>query len=234
MLTTVFGLIGNVLRRIFEAILLVRRPRPIHSRGIVLRGELTWRRGSAPSGIEWVDRPPLGSLPVTARLSRSIGLPASLPDIIGLALRMETGGRTVDLELASTGLGVPSRFMLLPYRSPSRARFGTLLPYRSPVGPVLICARPVSSGVLPADGAALADALARRPWTLRLYHAGPTGQWHAFADVTLGTAVDQADGHLRFDAVRHPLPGASTYPWVHALRQPSYERVQLADDRRGP
>jgi len=220
-------LLGEALRSVFRVILLLRRPRPIHSRGRVLRGELSWITGAAAAGIRWIDEPPGHPLPVVARLSRSLGLPPALPDIIGLALRADAGGRPVDLELASTGLGIPSRFMLLPHRSPSHARFGTLLPYWSPRGPILLCARPVSSGEpLPAGGRPLDEALAKDPWLLRLYHATPTGKWHPFAELSLRLSENQDDARLRFDSVRHGLPGADTYAWVRALRQPSYHLVQ--------
>lgn len=193
----------------------------------MLVGEITWLRPSVPSGIHWIDEPPDRPLPVTARLSRSVGLPAVLPDVIGLAMRVDAGGRPADIELASTGLGVPSRFMLLPHRSPSRARFGTLFPYRSRLGPRLICARPLPRPhPLPAGGAALDSALAADAWRLRLYHASPTGKWHPFADLALRPGADQADEHLRFDSVRRPLPGADNYAWVRAARQPSYRAVQ--------
>ncbi len=39
-------------------------------------------------------------------------------------------------------------------------------------------------------------------------------------------SADQEDRGLRFDSVRHPLPGAGTYRWVERVRQPSYLRVQ--------
>jgi hypothetical protein len=225
--------VGEALRALFRAILVLRRPRPIHSRGRVLAGEVSWIPGAAPSGIRWIDEPPDHPLPVVARLSRSIGLPPVFPDIIGLALRLDAGGRPVDLELASTGLGVPSRFLLLPHRSPSHARYSTLLPYWSPGGPVLVCARPVSPGEpLPAGGAALERALAIGAWHLRLYHATPTGKWHAFADLSLRLSENQDDADLRFDSVRHGLPGADTYPWVRALRQPSYRLVQHPETRQ--
>src|SRR4051794_8155051 len=113
MLTRTALSVGRMLRALFEAILLLRRPRPIHARGRVLEGELTWIPGAARSGIRWIDEPPNGAAPVVARLSRSLGLPPALPDIIGLALRVDAGGRPADIELASTGLGIPSRFLLL-------------------------------------------------------------------------------------------------------------------------
>ena len=216
---------GDALRLVFRAILLLRRPRPIHSRGRVLRGELTWLEGALPSGIRWIDEPPDGSLPVVARLSRSVGLPAALPDVIGLALRVDAGGRPADIELASTGLGIPSRFLLTLHRSPSRARFGTLLPYRSPRGAVLVCALPDRGEALPAGGDALDDALARG-WRLRVCHATATGRWHPFAVLSLRLSDEQDDAGMRFDAVRHPLPGAETYAWARALREPSYDLVQ--------
>lgn len=225
-------LVGVLLRDVFAGILAVRRPRPIHVRGLVLTGEITWRAHPTHSGIAWVDDRPAEPVPVVARMSRSIGLPAWLPDVIGLALRVEvaTGRdgerRPADLELASTGSGVPSRFMLLPHRRPSRARLTTLLPYRSERGPVLIGARTISPQDLPADRRSIARILSLEPWRLRLYHARPTGRWHAFADVELRPADDQVDERLRFDRVRHPLPGAGTYDWVRGAHQPSYRLTQ--------
>jgi hypothetical protein len=226
MLDRLSGVAGAALRGLFSLMLLVRRPRPIHSRGVVLEGGLTWIGGTVESGIRWIDDAPPSPVPVVARLSRSVGLPPALPDIIGLALRCEADGRPVDVELATTGIGVPSRFFLLPHRSPSRGTYGSLLPYRSTRGPVLLCARGVSGRMLPAGVDEIADALRAEPWTIRLYFATPTGKWHPFAQVDLRTAAQQDDRDLRFDAVRHPLPGAGTYRWVERLRQPSYLRVQ--------
>jgi hypothetical protein len=218
--------LGRVLRAGFAALLAVRRPRPIHSRGRVLRGWITWLDGASTSGIRWIDEHPGEPLPIVARLSRSLGLPAPLPDILGLALRVGTDAGPADIELSSTGLGIPSRFMLLPHRSPSSARFGSLLPYRSALGPILICAIPLAPADLPSGGEALDKALTREPWRLRLHHATPTGRWHPFAEISLHLADDQSDEALRFDSVRHHLPGAEIYPWHRRLQQPSYRFVQ--------
>jgi hypothetical protein len=220
--------IGAALRVLFGAILLVRRPRPIHAAGSVLRGHIQWLDGAAPAGIAWIDEAPAEPVPVIARLSRSVGLPPALPDIIGLALRVDADGRPADIELASTGIGVPTRFLLTPHRSASRATLGTLFPYRGARGPVLLCARTIAPRMLPAGGDALADALIRG-WRVRLFHATPLGKWHGFADVTLRLHEEQSDTDLRFDAVRRALPGAGTYDWVRAVRQPSY---RLAQGRR--
>jgi hypothetical protein len=217
------ALAGRVLQGVFAAIMLVRRPRPIHSRGVILTGRMTWLGTSAPSGISWIDGAPSAGTTVTARVSRSVGLPAPLPDVIGLAMRMPTADGFADLELASTGIGVPGRFVLVPHRTPSRATFGSLFPYRGTSGPVLVCARPVSP-TLPPDLAGIRDALTRESWRLRLYFTTPTSRWRVFAEVALHTAPD--DDFLRFDALRHPLPGAGSYRWERLARQPSYRLAQ--------
>ncbi|WP_133545999.1 hypothetical protein [Microbacterium sp. BK668] len=226
MLTRIAQFAGWMLRAAFAAILLLRRPRPIHSRGRVLEGWITWLPNAAPSGIAWIDTVPPAPQPVVARLSRSVGLPDGFPDILGLALRFDADGRPADLELSSSSLGIPSRFLLLPQRSPARARLGTLLPYRGTQGPVLVCARTLAPGALPAGGPALDEELETSGWRLRLHHATTTGKWHPFADVELRLAPDQDDTELRFDAARHPLPGSEQYAWIRALRDPSYGLVQ--------
>lgn len=225
---------GRILRTVFAGMLVLRRPRPIHARGELFDGTVRWLRGPRDTGLGWVDDPePGSSVPVRARLSRSLGLPDGLPDVWGLALRVpgsDAGGAQDDLDLraraadaddahiefASTGAGVPLRFALVPHRRPERARLGILLPYRGTRGPVLLLARTIAG-----------DPHHRLGWRLLLSTASPLGRWRAFAELELRPSPDQDDA-LRFDAGRHPLPGSDVYPWVRALRQPSYDRVQRA------
>lgn len=223
---------GRVLRGVFAAMLAVRRPRPIHPHGVELHGEASWL-AQAPSGIQsgvrWVDDPPPGPQRVVARASRSLGTPAPLPDIIGLALRFQTPDALdgeADLELASTGVGVPGRFALLLHGSPSRAHLGSLLPYVGDRGPVLIAARTIGPVDLPPAPAALAERLRHESWRLRLYVATPLGRWHPFAELVLRAGAGPVDTPARFDAGRRLLPGARMPAWVRAVRQPSYDRVQ--------
>lgn len=219
--------VGTALRGFFSLLRRIRHPRPIHSRGLVLTGQATWIPDAAPSGIAWIDGVREKPLEVTARLSRGVGLPDKLPDVLGLALRFHTDeGRPADVLLASTGIGFPSRFVLVPRRAATGATFGSLLPYRSPRGPVLICARSVPSRLLPADLEGLQRSLQEQPWQVRLYHASPTEKWHPFADVLLRPAAEADSAELRFDPVGHSLPGSTTYPWVRRVRAPSYLAAQ--------
>lgn len=231
--TQLSSMAGRALTGVFRTILLVRRPRPIHPHGVDLEGEVSWLGGSQ-SGIRWIDDPPAEPVPVRARASRSIGFPAPLPDIVGLAMRFEAEGRVADLELASTGSGVPGRYGLLLHRSPSRAHLNTLLPYLGDRGPVLLAARTIAPKDLPAALPALATRLQHDAWRLRLYAATPRGLWHPFADVVLRATPGRGDSPLRFDAGRRLLPGARLPGWIQAVRQPSYDLVQRhGGDARG-
>lgn len=237
----VAALLGVALRGVFAVLHLFRHPRPIHSRGLVLRGEVRRTGATVPSGIAWIDDhdapmpdgsgiprsdAPGGSVPVRARVSRSVGLPSWLPDVIGLALRVDIDGRPADIELSSSARGVPGRFLLAPRWSASGAIFSTLLPYRGDAGPVLVSALSSAPDTLPAKLTDLRRELAARPWRLTLAFATPSGPWHPFADVILRADDDQDDADLRFDAVRRSLPGAGWYRWIRVLREPSYRLVQ--------
>jgi hypothetical protein len=223
--TRIWTVAGRALRAGFAGILRVRRPRPIHPRGVELHGEATWL-GPSVSGIRWIDDPPPGPRRVTGRASRSLGLPAPLPDIIGLALRFDGEADAVDLELASTGIGVPGRFTLRLHGSPSRAHLATLLPYLGDRGPVLLAARTISPADLPTALPPLATRLRDEPWRLRLFVAMPGGPWHPFAALELRATPDGRDTPMRFDAGRHLVPGSRLPRWVDAVRQPSYDLVQ--------
>jgi hypothetical protein len=142
-----------------------------------------------------------------ARVSRSVGLPPALPDVTGLALGFETGRGRADLELATSWLGLPGRFLLRPTRS-IHGVFGSLMPYRGDFGPVLVSAR---TRIRTNDA-----------WKIDLFHATASSTWSRFAVVTLATNGLPDSANLRFDAVVNPLPGATTYEWTRRLRQPSY------------
>ncbi|MET4636851.1 hypothetical protein [Mycetocola sp. 2940] len=219
--------VGHLLANVFALLQRWRHPRPIHPHGVALEGTVRFLTGSAPTGLSCFDDPVSAEIAVSARASRSLGVPAPLPDVIGLALRLSLPTGPADLVLASTGFGFPSRFWLAFQRSPSRARFTTLFPYRSARGPVLIAARTIEPASLPTEPSALARALEKTTWRLRLYSATTAGRWYPFAIVELGRSPEQAiDTSDRFDPMRNPLPGSDWYPWERRLRQPSYSNVQ--------
>ncbi|MHA7263655.1 hypothetical protein ACX80W_10685 [Arthrobacter sp. TMN-37] len=129
---------GGGFAGVFRIMKILRPVRPIHPHGVRLGGTLTVD-GSATSGIPWLDT--AGSTPVQARLSRSVGLPGPLPDIVGLAVRIPSGDAVADVLLASTGSSPVGRFLLVPRRDIARSPLTTMMPYRGERGPVLLAAR---------------------------------------------------------------------------------------------
>jgi hypothetical protein len=178
--------------------------KPLHPEGVVTDGVLHRFGAEVASGAAWLDG--VGEDHVRMRRSRAVGLPAPAPDIFGLALRAPLpGGGYGDLLFASTGLGRLTRFTLTPARTPYTRPLTTLLPYRTPSGPVLL------------------SAVHRAEDSLDLAWAAGTGRWRRFASLRLGQdpALSE-DAPVSFDPVRNPLPGLDVYDWVSRLREPSY------------
>ena len=212
---------GHVFALIFRTLKKVRPDRPIHPDGVALVGTLERYGHDLASGISWVDSP--GTDHVTARLSRSLGLPDALPDILGLAVRIPKGEGHADVLLASTGASRAGRFILTLHRSPTAAVFTTLMPYKGEAGPVLLAARTLQAPALPlAAPGPFRRALGENLWALGFYYSRPGGTWTQFATLTLGIAPGLADTATRYDPVLNPLSGSGTYRWARRLREPSY------------
>jgi hypothetical protein len=202
---------GAVLAGATRAVAALRPAvKPLHPAGVTLTGRIH-RHGSEPlAGVPWLDEP--GEDDVVVRLSRAVGLPAALPDIHGLAIRLRADEGDADLLLASTGWGRFSRFVLTASRDPSARPMTTLLPYRTQAGPLLIGAR------------------AMGPHSHTLAWAVRGGAWQTFGVLILSgeTAADQ---DISFDPVRHQLPGLEQYPALVRLREPAYTRARASSDR---
>ncbi|WP_251042747.1 SRPBCC family protein [Arthrobacter sp. ISL-69] len=208
---------GRAFAAMFRALKLARPDRPIHPDGVGLDGVLTRTGdGGRSSGIDWLDA--RGVDPIEARFSRSVGLPQTLPDILGLALRITpSDGGTADVLFASTGWKVPGRFLLMPTLDAATAALTTLMPYRGRKGPVLLGLRTVS---LPSG------SLASGEWVLGLYWARPAGPWRQCGELRLRAAPIPSDTRLRFNPLENQLPGARTYAWTRRLRERSYRAAQ--------
>ncbi|WGY00680.1 hypothetical protein QI633_19310 [Nocardioides sp. QY071] len=196
-------LAGHALSTLTRGVAALRPPpeKPLHPEGKMYAGRLVRAGSDSPIGVPWIDQ--AGEDEVTVRVSRAVGLPGRVPDVQGLALRLREGPTgSGDLLLASTGWNPVTRHLLLPAWS-AHTPLTSLLPYRSPAGPLVIGAQPVD---------------------VRGYHlswATVGREWHRFADLTLETALPPED-EVSFDPVVNPLPGLQQYSWVEQLREHSY------------
>jgi hypothetical protein len=186
-----------------------RRGKPMHPRGVVVDGVLERGTGPVPFGVPWLDEQARDD--VVVRLSRGTGLPAPLPDLLGLAVRIPDG--PVDLLLTSTATGPVLRLLPRPRRDTATS-YGSVMGYRSDAGTLRLAA-------LPDDDSA-------RRFTLAA--ARGQGPWRPFGRLVLGAPREPLDPDVRFDAVRNPPHGLVPDGPLARLRAPAYAAARRGRD----
>ena len=208
--------VGRALGGAFFILGKARGRKALHPQGEVLQGLIDRHGAVGRTGVPWLDE--AGTNHVAVRLSRSLGLPAPRPDILGLALRIPTQpGQFGDVLLATTGTGRLGRYVLLPARRHGLRAYTSLFPYRTPAGPLLLAAIPTAGS----------------PRQYELAYARPTGPWLPFG--TLEVTQTTYRGHdldLSFDPVLNVVPGLETYDWAAKLRRFSYAASRRAREHR--
>jgi hypothetical protein len=199
----------------------------MHPRGVVLDAVLERSGGPDGWGVPWLAA--TAEQRVVVRVSRSVGLPAPLPDVLGLAVRIPEG--PVDLLFSSTGRGRRTRRLIVPRRDAATV-YSSIMGYRAAAGTLLLAALPeAGTGPLPSEPGPLAAAVAgRRPaFTLAVARGG--GAWQPFARLRLLSPVDAFDPDVRFDAVRNPPPGLVPDGPMARFRAPAYAAAQRERSR---
>ena len=215
MLSSLASAGGQGLKAVFAGILLFRPGRPIHRNGVMLEGTLTHSR--VFSGEEWLDSS--GEEQVLARISRSVGLPDALPDVVGLALRIGDA----DVLLSTTGRGLLGRFIIRPRRSVADGPFTSLMPFKGAGGPVLLAARREGTGPELGTLSKLRTHGAELQWGL--FYSRLRGPWTRVGTLRLRVCHNQGEA-IRFAPVGRPPAGLGTYEWTRTLRAPSYALAQ--------
>lgn len=185
--------------------------RPIHTRGVLLDASLVVAEDEA--GAVAV---PQGRTDALARVSLSVGMPRGLPDVVGVAVRWTEDGAPQDVLFSSSGSGRLTRYVLAPRRTLLGGWFSTVMPLRSPLGPVVLALRP-DPVVTRATGVV----------TLEILQAAPLGPWRRFGALELhgpaaGASHDGDDPGVRFDPTLDAPRRLGTYAWEDLLRTPAY------------
>jgi hypothetical protein len=188
-------LLSGVVGAPFRAAGVLRRARAFHPTGRTVTGTLD------------VVEPAFGAvLPgreVTVRLSKGVGLPGGVPDILGVAIRLSVdGGAPWDLLLASSSRGSARVPIPVPVATWSHTTFSSLTPFAAGGELWWVRARTVTD----SDSAALPDG----PVRVELSHArGVSSSFRPFARVDTDTrTVDDVD----MDPVRNLPPGVAMAP----------------------
>jgi hypothetical protein len=217
-------LAGRAVSVPLSALARLRRGKPMHPEGAVFTGVLERRGAEPPCGVRWLDEP--GRDDVVVRLSRGVGLPDRLPDILGLAVRIPRDGQPIDLLLSSTGQGVLGRFLPVPRRD-AAATYTSIMGYRSDAGTIRLAGLPEPAH-LPSAPERQAERVAGRPTAFTMAAAVGRGRWRPFARLLLTAPVHPRDPDLRFDAVLHPPPGLVADGPMARFRRPAYASARAA------
>lgn len=112
----------------FEGLARLRSAHAVHALGTALDGTLAL---TDPHGATVRSLGGPGERPAAVRLSKSVGTPAGLPDLLGIALRVPLEGDAVfDALFAGVGRHDLTRLLLAPSAGWCRRRYTTILPYR--------------------------------------------------------------------------------------------------------
>lgn len=142
-----------VVSRFFARLARLRRSPAFHPRGVLLAGRMVVTEPG--SGLAAALGTAQGGA-VLVRLSKGIGTPAGLPDLLGLAVRVHRpAAGPLDLLLTTTGRRRGTDALLFPSRGWLRNPYSTLLPYRLPDGRAVL--RVVADDPGRPIGARLAD-----------------------------------------------------------------------------
>lgn len=216
------ALVHEPAERVFAGLARLRRAKAFHPRGTVARGVLRLDDPASTLGSVLG----VGERPVEARLSRGIGLPEHLPDILGLALRVPSDAGPVDLLMTSVAPGRLGAFVLLPSPRWTARRFSTLLPYVGPVGSVVIGAEAVHDHASTAALDEARAAIAGGGLELHVLEHPRHGGWRIVGRVRLDQHATMApDG---FDPVLNAHPRLRLARGLTTLRAAAY-----AGSRRG-
>jgi hypothetical protein len=204
-----FGALGRLAGGPLGLLARARQGKPMHPRGAVFEAVLDRHGSEDPWGVPWLDE--TATEPAVVRVSRGTGLPAPLPDLLGLAVRVPAaGGEPVDLLLTSAGRWGPGRLVPLPRTDPATF-YSSIMGYRSDAGTIRLAALP--------DRDAVPGKL---PRTVPLAAATGLGPWQPFARLVLTAPATPLDPDVRFDAVRHPPPGLVADGPMARFRAPAY------------
>jgi hypothetical protein len=213
------------------AVAAARRGKAVHPDGVVHEATLVVPgSAAAPRAARLFAEP--GEHLAIVRVSRSVGLPRPLPDLLGLSIRVPDvygHGRHQDLLLVSSADLPILHHVFLPSDDVQARPYTSSLPYRAGRETFLVGALPDPESPRPEghdefDRLAKAVALGLR---LRIAVSSVMGRFHPVAELRVGARLPRSVDALRF----HPgNSGGGMHPVgvLNAMRDLSYPLSQAA------
>jgi hypothetical protein len=202
----------------------VRRARVFHPRGRTFAVTVDVAGDASFAGTVFGERATHQGL---LRLSRGAGVPEPLPDLLGLALRIDLPAGPQDLLLISSAPAPGARHVLLPARDYAGTHYSSISVFRLAGQSVVLGARPTEGHGSLAHLDEVADA-ARRGLRIDLLVAPPLGPWTTVGTVTVHDPVDaERSERLRFTPF-HRAGGVEPVGLTNVVRRRAYADSQAA------
>lgn len=222
----------------FQWVAAARHRRVFHPVGVLAWGSIE------RVAVRDVGLPVESASDVLVRLSKGIGTPGALPDVIGLAFRLPAGGSPSgespappwDVLLASAGSGRLSRFGVRPVVRWSGQPMSSVMPLRHQGTNWWLRAQILSA----VDGAgvsldSIGSSLRDGPLTVAIDQAPGFAPFHRLARLTIKDLVPQDEiSDVDFDPVLRTAPGVQLMPqWLSNLRMQAYRRSREGRHHEG-
>jgi len=176
-----------------------------------------------------------GERPAVVRVSKSVGTPHGVPDLLGIALRTALAdGDLLDVLFARVGRHRVTRALLVPGAGWCRGPYTTVLPYVVAGRLVLLGLEPEEPGR--ADGpdpSAVREAVARAPLGFALTEQRLGGRRRPIGRLVLASVATEATP-VSFDPVLNAQPRIRPARLLSGLRERAYtgsRRGRDADPR---
>lgn len=204
----------------FRRLAHLRRARAFHPAGRVGRGLLVM--SDPESALGRVLGP--ADHAVTVRLSRGIGLPGRLPDVLGLAIRVQRDEEPIDLLFTTTGEGRWGRRLILPATRWTARPFSTVMSYTAQGADptehehTVLALSPVEDWLPDASLEALAGVDAEHPLAFDVEESH--GGWHRVGRLLVQDIGE--DATVPFDPMLHADPRLRPVRFLSGVREAAY------------
>ncbi|HEX8102490.1 MAG TPA: hypothetical protein VF533_07760 [Solirubrobacteraceae bacterium] len=198
---------GTALGGVFGAVSRLRSGKSLHPEGVVHTAELEVRGGGPPgllAGVPLLTRP--RTYPAIVRFSRSLGLPETAPDFMGLAIRLPDAhgpGAHQDVLLVSSGDHTVTHHLFKPGYGFFDHAYSSVLVFRGR-GPAFVVGARLSPGSARdvGHGSEFADLAASAATGDLRYDLGVApvrGRLSRVGVLTIGERQDDAANDIRFN-----------------------------------
>lgn len=217
----------RAVETLFAQLARLRSARAFHPRGEVFEASVRWDDSTSPTVRALGGA---GSMEAMARLSKGIGTPGTLPDLLGIAVRLRPGD-PVDVLFTTVGRSGWRRSVLSPATGWCRRPYSTLLPYLASGERVTLSLRPYQDRASPASVASAIGALAGGPLAFAVEEKR-SGRWRVIGQLEI---TGNRPGHdIAFDPMLTALPDLTPVRPLSRIREHAYVGSRRGRGARAP